>query len=213
MSNPDKLRILVVEDEPLVRESIVAFLETLGYIVSGIAENGEEAIEKTKALLPNLVFMDIKMPGIDGIEAAKRIQEFSEIPVVLLTAYESEELVRQASEAGVSSYLMKPPTTAEIHRAVTIAMARHRDFMKMKMLNLELGARTAELEKALEEIQTLRGILPICAGCKNIRNDEGFWEKVEDYLERNSSVSFTHGLCPDCQTKLYGDFLKDNTDS
>jgi YesN/AraC family two-component response regulator len=207
MTESKKLRVLVVEDERIVRESLVLFMETLGYEVAGIASDGQEGIEKTMDLKPDLVFMDIKMPEVDGIEAARRIQECCQIPVVLLTAYESEELVKQASEAGVSSYIMKPPTTSEIHRAVTIAMARHNDLMKVRELNQRLEIRTAELEKALDEIKLLQGMLPICANCKKIRNDDGFWEKVEDYFEKHASVSFTHGLCPECQAALYGDYM------
>ena len=147
------------------------------------------------------------MPRMDGIEAARQLQATCEIPVVLLTAFESEDLIRQASEAGVISYLMKPPTLQEIRRAVTIAMARHQDLKQVKQLNKDLEERTQDLEKALAEIKVLRGILPICAHCKNIRNDEGYWEKVESYIEKHSDVLFTHGFCPDCQKELYGEYL------
>jgi AmiR/NasT family two-component response regulator len=201
------LRILVVEDERLVRESIVIFLESMNYHVVGKADNGAECIKKAQKLNPDLIFMDIKMPQMDGIEAARQLQAMCEIPVILLTAFESEDLIRQASEAGVISYLMKPPMPQEIRRAVTIAMARHDDLMQVRQLNKALEERTQDLEKALAEIKVLRGILPICAHCKNIRNDEGYWEKVESYFEKHSDVLFTHGFCPDCQKKFYGEYL------
>jgi CheY-like chemotaxis protein len=204
----EPLRILVVEDERLVRESIVIFLESMNYHVVGKAGNGAEGIKKAQKLNPDLIFMDIKMPQMDGIEAARQLQAMSAIPVILLTAYESEDLIRQASEAGVISYLMKPPTPQEIRRGVTIAMARHHDLMQVTQLNKDLQERTEDLEKALAEIKALRGILPICAHCKNIRNDEGYWEKVESYIEKHSDVLFTHGFCPDCQKKFYGEYLE-----
>ena len=208
MCESKKLSVLVVEDERLVRESIVVFLESLGYSIAGEAENGIEGLKKVKELEPDLVIMDIKMPEMDGIEAAKRIQETRTTPVVLLTAYESDDMITQASEAGVVSYLMKPPTAPDIHRAISIAMARHQDFVRLKRLNQELIDRTQELENAIQEIHILQGILPMCANCKKIRNDEGYWEKVENYIEKHSDVLFTHGFCPDCEQELYGDFLK-----
>jgi len=207
MSESNKIRILVVEDEHLVRESLIESFQSMGYEVAGQASNGDEAIRLAQSQNPDLIFMDIKMPEMDGIEAARRIQEFREIPVVLITAYESENLIQKASDAGVVSYLMKPPTVTEIHRNVTIAMARHQDRMKLKQLNRELTERTQALESALREVHVLRGILPICANCKKIRNDDGYWEKVESYLEKHSDVSFTHGFCPDCEQTLYKDFL------
>jgi YesN/AraC family two-component response regulator len=207
MAGSGDIRILVVEDETLVRESIVNLLESLGYKIAGKAGTGVDGIRLAGELNPDIVFMDIKMPEMDGIKAAKEIMKTGDIPIVLLTAYESESLLKKASEAGVVSYLLKPPTTTEIYRAVTIALARHEDLKKVKQLNAELTERTAALEKALNEIHILRGILPICAHCKKVRNDEGYWEKVENYIEKNSDVQFSHGFCPDCQHALYGEYL------
>lgn len=211
MSKIKKLRILVAEDESLIRESIVESLQTLGYEVAGEASNGVEAVQLARSKRPDLILMDIKMPEMDGIEASKRIQEAQDVPILLLTAYETKHLVQKASDAGIVLYMLKPATSAEIHRSVTIAMARHEDLLKLKQLNQTLYDRTRELESALRELHALRSILPICANCKKIRNDEGYWEKVESYFEKHSDVLFSHGLCPECEQALYSEFLNENS--
>jgi CheY-like chemotaxis protein len=139
------------------------------------------------------------MPKMDGLEAARRIQTACPTPVVVVTAHESRDLVEKASEMGVSAYLTKPPSQGEIERAVTLAMARHGDLMNLRRLNRELEHQKEEMKKALSEIRTLRGLIPICSECKKIRNDEGYWEQVDVYLRKHSEARFSHGLCPRCQ--------------
>jgi len=201
----ENIRVLIVEDDYLIGETIKRTLKTIGYEVAGKASNGLEAVEMACSLRPDIVLMDIQMPDLDGLEATRRIQECCPVPVVALTAYESQDLVNKAGEVGVAAYLTKPPRRAEIERAVTIAMARHRDMMELRRLYGELETQKNEIEKALAEIKILRGILPICSRCKNIRNDKGYWEEVEAYVGRYSEAAFSHGLCPGCMDKLYGD--------
>jgi DNA repair exonuclease SbcCD ATPase subunit len=102
----------------------------------------------------------------------------------------------------VGAYLVKPPSEKELERAITIAIARHRDLLELRRLN-------AALTKALDNIKTLRGLLPICAACKRIRNDEGYWQQVEDYVREHSEANFTHGICPECAQKLYPEYYQD----
>jgi len=156
----------------------------------------------TQAIQPDVVLMDLGMPDMDGIQATQYIQEHCPTPVVALTAYETPEMVESASAAGVGAYLVKPPSPREMERAITIAMARFGDLMELRRLN-------AELQQALSEIKTLRGIIPICASCKKIRDDEGFWQDVAFYIQAHSEAEFTHGICPDCARKLYPAFYED----
>lgn len=195
-SEPRDTRVLVVEDEFLVGEMIVGVLEDAGYSVVGRATSGSQGVELTRSLRPDVVLMDIKMPDMDGIEATLRIQETCPTPVVVLTAHESMELVEQAGEVGVGAYLIKPPKPREVERAITIAMARFEALMKLRELN-------AELMEALEKVKKLSGMLPICASCKKIRDDEGYWHQVEAYIREHADVEFSHGICPDCSRKLY----------
>ena len=198
MKISQKPRILIAEDDYLVCEAIKHDLKDLGYEMVGEASDGAEAVEMACTLNPDVVLMDIQMPELDGLEATRQIQSRCPMPVVVLTAHESQELVEKASEVGVSAYLIKPPQQTEIERAIVIALARHEDLMKLRLLN-------KELEKALSEIKTLRGILPICASCKNVRDDKGYWNQIESYIRDHSEAEFSHSLCPECAKKLYPD--------
>lgn len=198
-----EIRILIVEDEALAAEMLWGMLEERGYAVIGKAVNGAQAVELTQSLRPELVLMDIDLPGgLDGIEAARQINEVCPTPVVILTAYETPELVARASAAGVGGYLTKLPDANVLDRVIAIAMARFDDLRELRRLN-------AELQQALAEIKTLRGIIPICASCKKIRDDEGYWHDVAVYIRDHSEAEFSHGICPDCGKKLYPEFYRD----
>jgi AmiR/NasT family two-component response regulator len=194
-------RILIAEDESLVVEMIVGIIDELGYTVVGTARNGVQAIEMTRDLKPDVVLMDIKMPDMDGIEAAHRIAEACPTPVVVLTAFETPEMVVQASAAGVGAYLTKPTNAREVDRAITIATARFEDLIELRRTN-------AELTKALFTVKRLSGMLPICANCKRIRDDQDHWQDIEGYIREHSEAEFTHGLCPECAEELYPDYRK-----
>jgi AmiR/NasT family two-component response regulator len=201
MRSPRNIRVLIAEDDYLVSETIRGMLEEGGYTVAGAASDGLEAIEMTQATQPDVVLMDLRMPAMDGVQAAQRIQDCCPTPVVALTAYETLEMVEKASAAGVGAYLVKPPSARELERAITIAMARFDDLMELRRLN-------AELRQAMDEIRTLKGMIPICASCKKIRDDEGYWQDVAVYIRDHSEAEFTHGICPDCARKLYPGFYE-----
>lgn len=196
MNQPPPIRVLIVDDEPLALEAIQGMLESMDYKVAGKAADGQQAIEATGLLHPDVILMDIKMPRMDGIEAAHQIQQHCPTPVVLLTAYETQEYVEQAGAAGVGAYLVKPPQAQALRRAITIAMARFGDLVELRRLN-------TQLEDALAKVQVLSGLIPICASCKKIRDDEGYWNQLEDYISAHSEAQFSHGICPDCARKLY----------
>ncbi len=145
-------RVLVVEDAALVSEMIRGLLEELGYLVVGEAQNGQQAVELTQALRPDVVLMDVEMPGMDGIEATRRIQESCPTPVVVLTAYETPETLERVSAAGAGAYLVKPSNAREMERAITVALARFSDLVALRRLNAQLQAEIAErlrVEQAL----------------------------------------------------------------
>ena len=120
----DTRKVVVAEDESLIRMDIVETLREHGFDVVAEASDGEEAIARAEEFKPNLVVMDIKMPNMDGITAAKRLAELK-IPVVLLTAFSQKELVEQAAEAGAMAYVVKPFTPTDLIPAVEIALSRH----------------------------------------------------------------------------------------
>ncbi len=189
-------RVLIVDDDFLVIQMIRSTLRKMGYTVVGEAETGRLGVEMTEALQPDVVIMDIEMPDMGGIEATRLITETCPTPVVVLTAYESSELVAQVSEAGAGAYLLKPPKARELGRAITIAMARFDDMMELRRLN-------EELREALATIKTLDGLIPICAWChKNIRDEGEHWIQLEEYITERSNATFTHSICPDCLRKF-----------
>ncbi len=193
------IKILVAEDDPLVAEIIANILRFIGYSNIMMARTGIAAVEMTVANRPDVILMDIEMPELDGLEACRWIQERCPTPVVVLSAHESPDLIKRASAAGAGAYVMKPAGEAEVDRAIAIARARHSDLMRYRKLS-------EELEKALAEIKTLRGILPMCMYCKKIRSGEGFWYRVEEYLRSHTEAVVSHGLCEDCQKLHYPDY-------
>lgn len=190
------LRILVADDEALVINIVESELETLGFQLVGRAADGRQAVELTRTLRPDAVLMDIAMPELDGIAAAALIQQECPTPVVILSAHDRPDDVARASAAGVGAFLVKPPRAAEIERALSIARARHADLLELRRMN-------AELQKALAEVKTLRGMLPICSGCKKIRDTDNHWERIEAYIAKHTDTTFTHSFCPDCYAKYF----------
>jgi len=201
MNQHEQVRVLIAEDDYLASKTIEEAVESIGFTVVGEAVNGQEAVEMTEFLRPDVVLMDVNMPDMDGLEATRQIQEQCPTPVVVLTAYQTRELVDQAASAGVGAYLVKPPDAAQVQRAVTVAMARFADMMELRRLN-------AELQEALGLVKKLSGLLPICANCKKIRDEEGNWQYLEKYIEEHSEAEFSHGICPDCGMQLYPQYFK-----
>jgi AmiR/NasT family two-component response regulator len=196
------VRALIAEDDALVGDVIQGQLEKIGVTVVARASDGQQAVELAQTLRPDIVLMDIEMPEMDGLEAARQMQERCPLPVVVLTAHPGQALVEQAAAAGVGAYLLKSSKAQELDRAITIARARFADLMELRRLN-------AELQAALAKVKVLSGLLPICASCKKIRDDQGYWHQVEVYIRDHSEVEFSHGLCPSCARKLYPEFYKD----
>ena len=156
----EKLRILVVDDESLIRMDITEMLEDAGHEVVAEGENGQQAIELAREYNPDIIIMDVKMPVMDGISAAKIISEEEIAPVLLLTAFSQEDIVDKASEAGVIGYLVKPIREEQLFPAIKVAVQRFRDY---KSLGLELE----KLQESLESRKLLdraKGILMTAHG-------------------------------------------------
>ena len=144
----------MAEDESLIRMDIVETLRESGFDVVGQAGDGEEAIALCLELKPDLVVMDIKMPNMDGITAAKKLSEMK-IPVVLLTAFAQKELFEQAADAGAMAYVVKPFNPSDLLPAVEIALHRHSE---LKALELEIGDLTERLETR-KLVERAKGLL------------------------------------------------------
>jgi two-component system, response regulator PdtaR len=198
--NGKKTKVLIAEDDSLVSDLIESQLEAIGCIVLGKASDGFQAVEKAYLLDPDIVLMDIEMPGQDGLEATRRIQESNPRPVILLTAHDSPELIARAGDVGVGGYIVKPTSPQELDRTMAIALARFADLKELRRLN-------GELRLALASVKRLSGMLPICASCKKIRDDRGYWQSVEAYIMEHTDALFSHGCCPECRQRLYPEFV------
>ena len=120
-----KKRVLIAEDEAIERFDLHELLSSLGYTVVGEAADGQAAVDLARQLKPDLTIMDIEMPEMDGIDAAKILWEEKTCPVLLLTAFSQRELVERAREAGVMGYLVKPFRESEVSPAIEVALARY----------------------------------------------------------------------------------------
>src|SRR5918912_673712 len=149
------VRILVAEDETIIRLDLVEMLRRAGLEVCAEARDGEEAVALAREHGPDLAIMDVKMPHLDGIEAARRILDERPIPIVMLTAYGQDELVSRAIEAGVFGYLVKPFREQDLLPAIRAARARHEELTALR----EQADSLAEALAARKAIERAKGLL------------------------------------------------------
>lgn len=178
----EKPKILAVDDNPTNIKLLESILSNDYEVLT--ASNGFEALEICANESIDLLLLDIMMPEIDGYEVCIKLKEGSNtqhIPVIFLTAKTKSSDIIKGFEVGGVDYVVKPFNRVELLARIKIHI----------------------------EIKTLRGLLPICASCKNIRDDKGYWKKIETYIEDNSKVKFSHTICVDCTKKLYPELLDD----
>jgi PleD family two-component response regulator len=199
--------ILVVDDITANVQVISVMLKTRGYKVVP-ALGGKQALQIIRDNPPDLILLDINMPEMDGYEVCEQLkadETLKEIPVIFITGLtETADMVKGFS-MGAVDYIAKPFQIEEV-------CARVKTHLRLRRLQVELSNSLTELQKALVDIRTLRGIIPICANCKNIRDDKGAWQEVENYVKEHSEADFSHSLCPACAQKLYPDIEYDDDD-
>ncbi len=320
--------ILVVEDEPIIARNIQNRLKSLQYTVPVIVDTGEEAMEQTANLHPDVILMDIHLRGaMDGVEAAQQIRLSYDVPVIYLTAYADDNTLERAKVTEPFGYVLKPFDLRELQIAIEIAIYKHqmerklrlsqrwlatmlrsigegiiavdlngqiqfmnpiatqltgwrqdealgqplervlhlvhdnsdtmlspqrfdlaaitspqapqllmtkdgttrpieisiaairddcdimigmivsfRDISERRRLEAEREQLIGELQNALAKVKTLRSLIPMCASCKRIRDDAGYWTQIEIYLHDHAATDISHGLCPECARRLYPDF-------
>jgi response regulator NasT len=149
------MKILIAEDETIIRLDLRELLERAGYDVCAEARDGVEAVDLAQSTRPDLAILDVKMPRLDGIEAARRILEERAIPIVMLTAYGQDELVSRAVEAGVFGYLVKPFRESDLLPAIHTARARHDELSALR----EEAESLTEALAARKSIERAKGLL------------------------------------------------------
>jgi DNA-binding response OmpR family regulator len=190
----DSLQVLVADDEPVSRTVVGAMLKNAGFVVQ-YASDGQQAWQRLQSQNPPaLALLDWEMPGLQGPEVIERIrgrQEQSPTYVILLTSRDSSADIVSGLRAGADDYVTKPANEEELIARVNVGA-------RVVRLQLALADRVRSLEEALANVKALQTLLPICAYCKSIRNDQNYWQKVETYFTQYSGVSFTHSYCPTC---------------
>jgi sigma-B regulation protein RsbU (phosphoserine phosphatase) len=192
------LQVLVADDEPVSRTVVGAMLKKAGYPVV-FAPDGEQALQQLSSDDPAAIaLLDWEMPGLQGPEVVQRLrQRETSTPtyVILLTSRDSSADIVQGLRAGADDYVTKPANEDELIARVNVGT-------RVVQLQAALAERVRSLEEALANVKALQTLLPMCAYCKSIRNDQNYWEKVETYFTQHSNVSFTHSYCPSCYERF-----------
>ena len=163
----DRTRVIVADDESMIRMDLREMLTNLGYLVVGEVADGRSAVNQARELRPDIVIMDIMMPDMDGIEAAKILTEETIAPVVLLSAYSQQDLIARAKEAGVVAYLVKPYRSEDLAPTIETALSRYREFK-------ELQHQVSDLQLALETRKLVDRAKGILMDKQNLSEAEAF---------------------------------------
>jgi response regulator NasT len=161
-------RVVIAEDEAIIRLDLKEILEAEGYEVVGETGRGDEAVDLVGNLSPDLAILDVKMPGLDGIEAARRITADRKVAVLILTAFSQRNLIEDARDAGVSAYLVKPFQRSELVPAIEVALAR---FQELRAIEEEHARLSGEVANLSDKLETQR----LVGRAKGILMDEKGW--------------------------------------
>jgi response regulator RpfG family c-di-GMP phosphodiesterase len=208
------LRVLVTDDDPEVLLLTATVLRRAGYEVLE-ASTGTECLEVVRSSRPDLVLLDVMLPDTSGIEVCRQIKadpESGRTFVILASGIQvSSDSQTEGLNIGADGYIVRPIPNKEL-------VARVQSMERIKRAEdalLEKEKQQEELIKklqdALAEIKTLKGFIPICAACKKIRDDDGYWDQLEAYISKHTDAIFSHGLCPECAERYLAEaekFLK-----
>ena len=202
--NSMRAKVLIVDDEPLNIRLLEGALKRDYEICFSL--NGFEAIRDIKDQSPDLVLLDIMMPDMNGFDVCRVIRSdeaFSAIPIIFITAMDTFEGEVEGLEAGGIDYLSKPVNLDLLKLRVHnhLELKRRNDLIREQRDLLD--SQKKELESALARIKCLEGIIPICMYCKNIRNDDKSWLKLEEYIREHTDARLSHGICPECFAKFH----------
>jgi len=197
------MKILIAEDEKISRRILETTLIKDGHDVVAV-EDGVKALDSVEKEVPDMLITDWMMPDLDGVELCSRVRALdlpSYIYIIFLTALTQKEKIIEGLGAGADDYITKPFERTEL-------LARVRAGERVIQLERSLRQKNNELSEALACVKELKGLLPICMFCKKIRNDENYWQKLEEYLAEHTGADFSHSICPECLQKHYSKYVK-----
>ena len=188
------MRALIADDDPVAAMAVSRSMSNWGF-ETAVVHDGLAAWEHLTSSDPaSLAIVDWEMPGLEGPELCRRVRSDTErahLYVILLTARNSSTDLVAGLEAGADDYLIKPVDLNELKARVQVGV-------RVVSLQARLAEEVAELQATLDNVRRLRGLLPICAYCKRIRDDKNYWQRVEVYVSEHTDATFTHGICPSC---------------
>jgi len=229
----ENIRILILEDVASDAALMEDELQSVGLnFVSHIVSNRKDYLAQLDSFSPDIILSDYNLPQYDGVKALNDVRaRFPDVPFLLVTGAIGENLAIDIFRNGANDYVMKnrlqrlvPAVQRALEEAREIkarkeaetALRKAHDELEMKVrlrtaqlqVEIEERKKTEEsLREAMSRIKTLSGLLPICAACKKIRDNDGVWVQIESYIQNNSDANFTHGVCPECAAKLYPDIM------
>lgn len=204
-------KILIVDDSHHIHVQLLAFLTVAGLKDLLFVNSAREAFsllgldKESKAEDIDLIMMDINLEDMDGIEATRRIKNdarYNDVPIIMVTGETNSQSLQAAFDAGAVDYITKPVVKIELLARVNSFLKLKKEIDARKAREQENEALIVELEEALSNIKTLKGFIPICATCKKVRDDKGYWNQIEAYIREHSGAEFSHGMCPDCAVKF-----------
>ena len=190
--------VLIVEDNPNNIKVLGTMLMEASYRVA-VANRGSAVFELIPKVKPDLILLDIMMPEMDGYEVCRLLKASSvtqDIPIIFLSAKNETDDIVKGFDLGGADYVTKPFRSKEL-------LARVHTQIALIRLQRTMNKKNQDLEEALANVKTLSGLLPICAWCKKIRKDDGYWQQIEAYLHDQTKVDFTHSVCPECSKKHF----------
>jgi sigma-B regulation protein RsbU (phosphoserine phosphatase) len=192
---PDDLkRILVADDDDDTRRMLDYYLSSWGFTVEHARDGNRAAEILSNGDAPGIVLLDWVMPGQEGIEVCRLLRQQKQryyTYLIFLTGKSDKGQIAAGLEAGADDYLTKPCDPTELR-------ARLRVGERILRLERDHLQQVITLQEALDQVRELRGLIPICAWCKRVRDDEDYWHSIEEYLYLHTGSDFTHGICPSC---------------
>jgi DNA-binding response OmpR family regulator len=199
-----QFKILVTDDTPEILIMMTTLLGRAGYEVME-ASTGTDCLVAVRTNHPDLVLLDVMLPDISGIEVCRQIKNdknLEDIFVILASGIQiSSEDQAEGLDIGADAYIVRPIPNKEFLARIQAGERIKRAEDALREKEKQQQTLISQLEDALAEIKTLKGCIPICASCKKIRDDEGYWNQLEAYISEHTDAIFTHGLCPTCAEK------------
>lgn len=200
MDNSD-IRILVVDDDPDILFATVRIIKKEGFDVIR-AETGKQCIEEVEKNHPDLILLDVELPDIQGTEVCAKLKSTSGLQktYIMMVSGRKTSSDDQADglDYGADGYVARPVSNREL-------VARVNSMVRLIRAERKIDSYILELEQAAKTIKVLSGIVPICMHCKQIRDDNGYWNQLEKYISEHSDAQFSHGICDACLEKYHSE--------